>query len=181
MSANLALALLLAVSSALGRDPLDGVLNAPVQPGAIFQANATLANCSQPSCRAVSDIAQAFKVITRRDLPSTMVRLRQPQDDPERQADAALRPLVPTHEPLKSAYCRVLTKMARHYSAWSVGLVVVELANRVDRTGDTCTHDVLAAFPSTKDADDLISASRDACQAAGRGRCERDRRPSSGV
>ena len=182
MSASAALALLAgAVLAASAPDPLDRVLNGPADTAAIFQAHGALKGCAQPTCRAVDHIAQAFKVAARRDLPNTMVHLHPPGGDPVRAADRALRRLLPTDGAIHPAYCPVLIKMARHYSEYSVGLLVIEFANRIDGTADRCTREVIAAFPSSKEAAAVIAASRDACQAARRGGCRRDQRTLEGV
>ncbi len=177
MSASPALALLLAaVLAAPGPDPLDRVLNGPADDAAIFKAHGALEGCSEPLCQAVDHLAQAFKVATRRDLPGSMTRLDKPSGDGEQEAERALRRLLPATGPLHPAYCPVLTKMARHYASYSVGLLVVEFANRVDGPSERCTRKVIAAFPSTKDAAQMIEASRDSCQAARRRGCWRDER-----
>ena len=132
----------------------------------------------EPICRAIDNLAQAFQVAARRDLPNTMVHFDKPHGDPRREADKALRRLLPTAGPLHRGYCPVLTKMARHYSAYSVGLLVVEFANRIDGAGDECTREVVGAFPSTKDAAAMIAYSREVCEAARRGGCQRDQRPA---
>ena len=177
MSANPALALLLgAALAAQTANPLARVLNGPADDAAIFKARGTLAGCLDPTCRALDHLAQAFEVATRRDLPGTMVQLARPPRDSDETAERALRRLLPATGPLHPAYCPVLTKMARHYASYSVGLLVVEFANRVDGTGDGCTREVLAALPSTKEAADMIRASRDGCQAAHRRGCKRDQR-----
>lgn len=177
MSASPAVALLLgALLATPASDPLDRVLNGPADDAAIFRARGDLAGCLETTCQAVDHLAGAFEVATRRDLPGTMVQLAKPRGDPEREADSALRRLLPTSGPLHAAYCPVLTKMARHYQAYSVGLLVVEFANRIDGSGDSCTREVIGAFPSTKEAAEMIEASRDACRAASRRGCGRDRR-----
>ena len=177
MSASPALALLVgAFLAAPAPAPLDGVLNGPADDAAILQARAALRGCVEPICRAVDHLAQAFQVAARRDLPNTMVHLNKLRGNSEREADQALGRLLPTAGALHPAYCPILTKMARHYAAYSVGLLVVEFANRIDGTGDHCTREVVAAFPSTKDAAAMIAYSREACQAARRGGCQRDQR-----
>ena len=182
MSASPALAFLLGtILAAPASDPLDRVLNGPADYAAIFQAHGALRGCAQPTCQAVDHIAQAFEVATRRDLPNTMVHLHKSGGDPDREADRALRRLLPASGPLHPAYCPILIKMARHYAEYSVGLLVVEFANRVDGTSDRCTREVIAAFPSTKDAADMIAASRDSCQTAGRSGCQRDQHPPTAV
>ena len=180
MSASPALALLLGTVLAAPA-PLDRILNGPADDATILQARAALRGCTEPTCQAVDHLAQAFQVATRRDLPNTMVHLDKPRGDPQREADRALRRLLPTAGPLHPAYCPVLTKMAHHYADYSVGLLVVEFANRIDGAGDRCTREVIAAFPSTKDAAAMIAYSRDVCQAARRRGCERDRRTSTGA
>ena len=177
MSASSALALLLgATLAAPAPNPLDRVLNGPADDAAIFKAHGALAGCFQPTCQAIDRLAQAFKVATRRDLPGTMTHLDPPRGDDERVAERTLRRLVPAAGPLHTAYCPVLTKMARHYAAYSVGLLVVEFANRVDGASNRCTREVIAAFPPTKDAAETVKASLDSCQVAGRTGCKRDQR-----
>ena len=177
MSVSPALALLLAaLLAAPAPAPLDGVLNGPADAAAILQARAALRGCMEPVCRAVDRLAQAFQVAARRDLPNTMVHLDKLRGDPQREADHALRRLLPTTGPLHPAYCPVLIKMAHHYAAFPVGLLVVEFANRIDGPSDQCTREVVASFPSTKDAAAMIAYSREACEAARRGGCQRDQR-----
>ncbi len=175
MSANPALVLLLGAVLATPA-PLDGVLNGLADDAALSQAHAVLKGCTEPTCQAVDHLSQAFQVATRRDLPNTMVHLDKPHRDYLREADLALSRLLPTAGPLHTAYCPVLTKMAHHYTQYSVGLRVIEFANRIDGAGDRCTREVIAAFPSTPDVADMIAYSRDACQAAHRGGCRRNRR-----
>ena len=182
MSASPALALLLGLAlAAPAANPLDHVLNGPADGAAIFKANGALQGCAQPTCRAVDHIAQAFEVAAQRDLPNTMTHLRKPHGDPSRDADLKLKRLLPTSGPLHPAYCPVLTKLARNYANYSVGLLVIEFANRIDGTGDGCTREVIAAFPETKDAAAMIAYSRDACQAAHRGGCRHDQRSTRGT
>ena len=168
--------LLVAFLAAPAPAPLDGVLNGPADDAAILQARATLRGCREPICRAVDHLAQAFQVAARRDLPNTLVHLNKPRGNPQREADQALGRLLPTTGPLHPAYCPILTKMARHYEAYSIGLLVVEFANRIDGEGDQCTREVVAAFPLTKDAAAMIAYSREVCEAARRGGCQRDQR-----
>ena len=178
MSASPMLALLLmgSVLAAPAPNMLGRVLNGPADDAAIFEAHGALKGCLEPTCQAVANLARAFKVATRRDFPGTMTRLDTPRGDSEREAERALRRLIPSTGPLHAAYCPVLTKMAHHYSDYAVGLLVVEFANRVDGASDRCTRTVIAALPATKEAAEMIKASLDSCQAAGRGGCQRDRR-----
>ena len=125
---------------------------------------------------AMDHLAQAFRVATRRDLPGTMVRLPESRHDHEDDVGQTLGRLLPANGPVHPAYCPVLTKMARHYDAYSVGLLVVEFANRIDGAGDLCTREVIGAFPRTQEVAGMIQASREACQAARREGCGRDKR-----
>ena len=177
MSVSPILALLLGSALATpAADPLSQVLNGPADDAAIYKAHGALKDCLEPTCQAVDHLAKAFRVATRRDLPGTMVRLPGSRHDHEENVGQTLGRLLPANGPLHPAYCPVLTKMARHYDAYSIGLLVVEFANRIDGAGDLCTREVIGAFPRTQEVAGMIQASREACQAARREGCGRDKR-----
>ncbi len=178
MSASLVLPLLLMGSAVAtpASSPLNRVLNGPANDVAIFEAHGALKGCLEPTCQAVANLARAFDIATRRDLPNTMTQLGTSRGGVEREAEQSLRRLLPPTGPFHAAYCPVLTKMAHHYSDHAVGLLVVEFANRIDGASDQCTRVVIAALPATTEAADMVGASRDSCQAARRAGCERDRR-----
>ncbi len=179
MSARAALALAVLIVAALpavaSQDIYPDILNGPATQAEVNEANRTYGGCGTEACAAIRDIARAFMVILRRDVPSTMSHVRQPADPAEAANEAIERGLLSKTSRFAD-YCAILTKLAQHYSEYFVGHASIELANRLDGAGGACTADLLAAFPRTADVRAMIQDARETCQSDRRKGCGRDMR-----
>ena len=168
-----ALAVMAPAAAAL--DPYAGILNGPATWDEVGDANRTAGGCGTEKCAAVRDVARAFMIIFRRDVPGTMAHVHQPAD-PARAADEALQRDLLAHRPRYRAYCAILIKLAGHYSEYFIGHASIELANRIDDAGGHCTPSVLAALPRTSEVHAMIQDAAETCRSNGRPGCDRDNR-----
>ena len=102
-----------------------------------------------------------------------MAHVPQPAD-PAQAADQALQEELLAHRSRYGDYCKILTKLAGNYSEYFIGHASVELANRIDGSGDRCTAGVLAAFPKTAQVRQMVDDVRATCRSDGRTGCNRD-------
>lgn len=150
-----------------------GILNGPATRAEVNEANRTSGECGTEECAAVRDLARAFMTILRRDVPGTMAHVPQPAN-PAQAADQALQLELLAHRSRYGDYCKILTKLAGNYSEYFIGHASVELANRIDGTGDQCTAGVLAALPKTAQVSRMVDDARETCRSDGRKGCNRD-------
>ncbi len=155
-------------------DRLTGLLDGPATDASIFQASAKLRGCVANECLAMHDIANAFHITTRRDLPNTMVHLTPQTGDPSRIANLSLNRTLLAYPDRKASYCRILTLLSRHFAQWSVGMVAVELANRIDGSGSRCTQNVVAALSQASEGRRVVESAHESCVAENRPGCDRD-------
>ncbi|MGB8843004.1 MAG: hypothetical protein WCC64_18260 [Aliidongia sp.] len=168
-------------SAADGPDPYAGLLEGPATSTALSDGNGQLARdgCTRAACIAVGDLVTVFDILLRRDVPNTMVRTKPQTGNPDKLADSAFRRSILQHPERFAGYCSVLTKLAAHYSDYTVGFHAVEIATRLDTASKSirCTAAVIAAFPRTQPVAKMIEDARQTCNADKRAGCETIHQP----
>ena len=112
--------------------------------------------------------------ISRRALPNTIVHLTPQTGDPSRIVNLSLSRTPLAYPDRKADYCRILTLLSQHFAQWSVGMVSIELANRIDGSGSRCTQGVIGALSQQSEGRRVIEAAHESCIADERTGCDRD-------
>ena len=128
--------------------------------------------CADEECFAVREIVCAADAYAKRLIPNTM-GYRSPSEAQEdaRRLDRNIQALGQEHPSRISLYCRLLARVAAtitgnpDHSVWTghedrTGLNVTDLAIRLDRPGNHCLADVVAAVPRVAAAQDDMAYAR---------------------
>lgn len=162
-------------SSAAGTDIYANVLNGPATYVELARANGQMSGsgCKRAECLAIADLVDAFDILFRRDAPNTMVHIQPEPADRIARASRKLDETILAHRDRFSDYCAALTKLAAHYSEYSIGFHAVEIATRLDTADKSihCADSVMAGFPHTQDSSEMIEQARETCATEKWGAC----------
>ena len=177
--------LLLGCGSAQAKDPpkdlLASVLNGPVTIDEIFGSNGKLYDegCQRVECLALDDIAVSFDTMRQRDTPGGQGNLDPQLFNPDVYNDK-VKHLLAAHPERHAIYCRILTKIGRHYDAHSedtTGHWAIEIASLVSLG---CARSVVAALPHSSAVDEMLRYGREQCDSYAEPGCRFMVEPRSG-
>ncbi|RDV00869.1 hypothetical protein [Trinickia dinghuensis] len=155
-------------ASAGGEQTYADILNGPATYVELAGANGAMsdAGCKRTDCLAIADLVHAFDILFRRDTPNTMTRTEPEDGNRIARANARFDQTVLVHRDRFSDYCAALTKLATHYSEYSLGFHTIEIATRLDAADQSvhCADSVMTAFPHSEESGEMIETARETCK-----------------